>query len=425
MKTIEYSDTEKINEMLLREGLELDKAMSSVAEIMRNVRKRGDSALFEYTQRFDDFKLTKENIKVGREAIKKAYSNINPSLTEALVHAHRNITKFHCEQKKKIKEDWSIEVQNGIKVGEKITAIEAVGCYVPGGRAPYPSTVLMTCTPARAAGVERVVITSPPPIPDSILVAADICGVEEIYRIGGAQAIAALAYGTESIPRVNKIVGPGNVYVMAAKMLAYGKVDIDMPAGPSEVLILADETADPTLIASDLLAQAEHDPKAQCILVTNSGKLRERVEKEISEQIKGLKTRETAEQSLKNAAIILTKNLQESIEFANRYAPEHLEIMTEDPERIVGKIKNAGAIFLGEYAPVAAGDYASGGNHVLPTGGTARFSSQLSVRDFLKTSSVQRITKDGLSRLKNTIEKIADAEGFDAHRKSVEKRFQR
>jgi len=277
-----------------------------------------------------------------------------------------------------------------------------VGCYVPGGRAPYPSTVLMTALPARIAGVGRIVVCSPPEVSDGILAACKIAGVDEVYRVGGAQAIAALAYGTETIKPVNKIIGPGNVYVMAAKMLVYGKVGIDNPAGPSEILIIADKSAKPQFIQADLLAQEEHDPDAQAVVVTDSKKLAD---------------------GINNSTVVLTKTISECIEFANDYAPEHLEIMCRNPEKVSQKIRNAGAIFLGDYSPVAAGDYCSGGNHVLPTAGAAKFSSRLGVDDFLRKVSVQNLSKEGLERLKNSIEKLSDAEGFKAHRDSVRARF--
>jgi histidinol dehydrogenase len=423
MKLINYSDRKGIEEVLDRKSLDLEKAVSSVKPILDDVRLNGDPALIEYTKKFDNFRLTEENLKVSAAEIEKAYSKVDDNLVSALKHAHRNISRFHGEQLGRIDKGWNVEVEDGVFVGERASAVESVGAYVPGGRASYPSTVLMTCIPAKVAGVERIVIASPPPISDSILVAADICNVDEIYRVGGAQAIAALAYGTESIPRVDKIVGPGNVYVLAAKMLVYGRVDVDMPAGPSEVLILGDETTNPRFVAADLLAQAEHDPDAQCVLATDSRKLAEEVDRELAEQLKSIKTKETAEKSLGNAVVVLTEDIGESIEFANRYAAEHLEVMTDNPQKVVEKIRNAGAIFLGEYSPVAAGDYASGGNHVLPTGGAARFSSELGVRDFLKSSSIQNITRKGLSNLEETIVKIAGSEGFDAHLKSVRIRF--
>jgi histidinol dehydrogenase len=324
---------------------------------------------------------------------------------------------------KHVKKAWSTRIEEGVYVGEKVSSIESAGCYVPGGRASYASTVLMNCIPARTAGVRRVIIASPPPISDAILAAADICGVSEVYQIGGAQAIAALTYGTESIKKVDKIVGPGNIYVMAAKMLAYGKVGVDMPAGPSEALILADESTDPRLIAADVLAQAEHDPNARCVVVSDTERAISAAQREIRKQLASLKTKKVAEQSLAHAVFVLTKNLKESVDFANRYAPEHLEVLVKNPKKAAEKIRNAGAVFVGPYSPVAAGDYCSGGNHVLPTAGAARFSSELSVRDFLKTTSIQEISEKGLGRLCETVAKLADTEGLPAHKNSVGKRF--
>jgi len=309
---------------------------------------------------------------------------VSDPFLSAIRHAHKNIEKFHREQFKQIKKSWKIET---------------------------------------VANVERIVVVSPPPISPAVLVACDLCGVNEIYRVGGAQAIAALAYGTESVRRVDKIIGPGNRYVMAAKLLVFGIVTIDMPAGPSEVLIIADSEANPRFIAADILAQAEHDPDAQCILVTDSKEIADEVDNEIKNQIEDLKRREVITQSLENSYLILTRDMNEAIEFSNLYAPEHLEIMTKNPEEIAEKIKNAGAIFLGNYSPVPAGDYASGGNHVLPTGGTARFSSELGVRDFLRCYSIQKISKAGLSRLRKTIETLAEVETLDAHSNAVKKRF--
>ncbi len=423
MRFVRYSEKKEINDLLERKALDLDEVIVSVRQIIDDVRCNRDSALVDCTKRFDGFDLSKENIKVPVKDIKDAYSKVGGELVAALKHAHRNITRFHEEQMKHIPDDWSVEIEGGVNVGEKITPIHDVGAYIPGGRASYVSTVLMACIPARVAGSKRIVVVSPPPVSDSILVAADICGVDEIYRVGGAQAIAALAYGTQSIPSVDKIIGPGNVYVLAAKMLVYGKVDIDMPAGPSEALILADDTANVSFIAADMLAQAEHDPNAQCIIVTDSESVAEGVCEEISGQLGLIKSKETAEQSLKNAVIVLTNSIFESIEFANMYAAEHLEIMTKEPEVTFGKITNAGAIFLGEYSPIAAGDYVSGGNHILPTAGSARFSSELNVRDFLKTSSVQKITKEGLNNLLKTIDALSSSEGFDAHNRSANIRF--
>jgi histidinol dehydrogenase len=423
MKLIKYSDEKKVKEVVDRSAPDLEAATAVSKLIMGDVRERGDAAVIGYTKKFDRFQLTEKNICVSRKEIAAAMKRVDTELLSALKHAHRNISRFHREQMKRVEKKWSTCIEAGVSVGEKTTPIDSVGCYVPGGRASYASTVLMNCIPAKAAGVRRVVVASPPPISDAILAAAGICGVDEVYRVGGAQAVAALTYGTESIRKVDKIVGPGNVYVMAAKMLAFGKVGIDMPAGPSEVLILADDASDPKLIASDVLAQAEHDPAARCVVVTNSEKVIRKTRKEISRQLSSLKTRKTAEQSLEHATFILTKSLKESVDFANQYASEHLEVLTADPEKAAEKIRNAGAVFVGAFSPVAAGDYCSGGNHVLPTAGAARFASQLSVRDFLKTTSIQRITEKGLGSLCETIAKLAETEGFPAHKNSVGKRF--
>jgi len=310
-------------------------------------------------------------------------------------------------------------------ITEKVIPLESVGAYIPGGRATYPSTVLMTCTPAKAAGVERVVVVSPPPISDAILAACYICEVDEVYRIGGAQAIAALACGTESVRRVDKIVGPGNRYVNTAKLSVYGMVDIDMPAGPSEVVVLADAKADAGMAASDLLAQAEHDPDARCILITESAGKEAEIRKEMEIQKAGLKRAAIIQKSLeKNFFAYRTKDVGESLDVANMLAPEHLEIIAGDADALAAQIKNAGTVFVGQYAPVSAGDYATGSNHVLPTGMAARFSSGLGVRDYLKSYTTQKITKQGLLALKKTAETIAEAESLDAHAQSIRKRFE-
>jgi len=422
MRIVNYENKREI-ERVIERSLDLESVFDIVRPILRDVKENGDSALIEYTKRFDNFDLISENIKISENEIMDAYSNVSDPFLSAIRHAHKNIEKFHREQFKQIKKSWKIETGKGISITEKIAAIESIGAYVPGGIASYPSTVLMTCIPAKIANVERIVVVSPPPISPAVLVACDLCGVNEIYRVGGAQAIAALAYGTESVRRVDKIIGPGNRYVMAAKLLVFGIVTIDMPAGPSEVLIIADSEANPRFIAADILAQAEHDPDAQCILVTDSKEIADEVDNEIKNQIEDLKRREVITQSLENSYLILTRDMNEAIEFSNLYAPEHLEIMTKNPEEIAEKIKNAGAIFLGNYSPVPAGDYASGGNHVLPTGGTARFSSELGVRDFLRCYSIQKISKAGLSRLRKTIETLAEVETLDAHSNAVKKRF--
>jgi len=405
MKIIEYKKGSKeIKQLLDRSALNLERATDAMKPILQDVGENGDLALFKYTKKFDNFDLNPKNLRIPPSEIDAACSRVGRELISALKHAKRNIEKFHQEQFKQIKKEWKTEIEKGIPISEKTIPLESVGCYVPGGRASYPSTVLMTVIPARIAGVERIAVCSPPEISDEILAACKICGVDEIYRVGGAQAIAALAYGTETVKAVNKIIGPGNVYVMAAKMLVYGKVDIDTPAGPSEILIIADESANPEFIQADLLAQAEHDPNAQCVVVTNSEKLAGQIE-------------------AGNSTVVLARNLNQCIEFANDYAPEHLEIMCKNSERISSKIKNAGVIFLGEYSPVAAGDYCSGSNHVLPTAGAAKFSSRLGVEDFLKKVSIQKLSKEGLGELLDSIERITEAEGFKEHRNSVRVRF--
>lgn len=406
-----------------RKVLDSEGVNKVVKPILNGVKKGGDKALLGYTRKFDGCDLKPNKLRVTKRDIKDAYARSDKSILRALKNAHRNIKRFHSQQNKHIARSWRTTTTEGVSISEKITPIGSVGCYIPGGLASYPSTVLMTCIPAKVAGVERVILVSPPPIADSVLVAADIAGVQEIYRVGGAQAIGALAFGTESIPGVSKIVGPGNKYVLAAKNLVYGIVDIDMPAGPSEVLIIADKSAKPQLIASDILAQAEHDPDALCVLVTTSKEISNEVKKRIKEQLGELSRKKIIKKSIKNLKIVVTKNMKDAIRFTNDFAPEHLEIMTKNPEKVANDIRNAGSIFLGDYSPVAAGDYATGANHVLPTSGTARFSSQLSVRDFLKSHTVQKISRAGLSRLGETIDVLARIEGLDAHRKSADIRL--
>ncbi len=396
-----------------------------VSSIIRNVIDKQDKALIEYTKKFDKYDLTQKNIQVTKEEIKAAYSRTDPALLEALTHAHKNIKKFHYEQFKTIKKSWETETEPGVLITEKTIPLESIGAYIPGGRATYPSTVLMTCTPAKVAGVKRIAVASPPPISDAILAACYICEVDAVYRIGGAQAIAALASGTQSVRRVDKIVGPGNKYVNTAKLSVYGMVDIDMPAGPSEIMIIADAKADAKMVASDLLAQAEHDPDARCVLITESLQKEVEIRREIEQQKARLKRLLIIQTSLaKNFLVCRTKSVEESADIANMLAPEHLEIITENADILADKIKNAGTVFVGRYSPVSAGDYASGSNHVLPTGMAARFSSSLGVRDYLKNFTTQKITKQGLMSLRKTIETLAVAESLDAHAQSVRQRFE-
>ena len=420
MRTLQYGKDD-LKAVVERQGLDYSSTVGYVKGIVDSVRKNGDRALLEYTQKFDNVELG--SVIVTKEEINRAHRRLGKETLTALEVASRNIRKLHIVQYKNIKKEWICGVSPGVKVGERITPLESVGCYVPGGRAAYPSTVLMTCVPAKIAGVKRIVVVSPPPIPDSVLAACKIADVDEVYRVGGAHAIAALAYGTESIKPVDKVVGPGNKYVTAAKMLVYGAVDIDMPAGPSEVLVIADDTADPGFIASDIMAQAEHDPNAQCILVTTSVRVADKVGYIVGREMMTSEKREILFKSLENFTIVLVKSLAEAVEFANQYAPEHLEIQTKKADVVGRKIVNAGAVFIGPYSPVAAGDYASGANHVLPTSGAARFSSPLSIRDFLKYTSIQKITKDGLKKLAQTITTLAQREGLTEHRRSVERRL--
>lgn len=426
---ISYYDKENLSKLTEKSQEDIEDILPTVSEILKNVKNSKDLSLIEYTKKFDNVEI--ESLKVSKDEIKESYLNLkesNPELLNSLEEASENIAKFH---KKQIPQEWEIELRKGITAGQIIRPINKVGCYIPGGRAAYPSTILMTVIPAKIAGVENIICCSPPQedgkIMDAILVAADIAGADKIYKVGGAQAIAAMAYGTESIPQVEKIVGPGNIFVTAAKKLVYGNVDIEFPAGPSEVLIIADKTANPEYIAYDILSQAEHDPNASCYLVTDNLKLAKKTKKEIELKTKEAKRKEVIEESLKKfGKIIVTKSIEEAVDISNEYAPEHLIIMTknnEADEKILKKIKNAGSIFLGKYSPVAAGDYGSGTNHVLPTDRGARMYSGLSTESFLKKPTVQTITQKGLKSLENVVVPIAEYEGFYAHADSIKVRL--
>jgi len=427
MKILDYlREPNEIRELIMRPLPDVSEAYSTVASILDDVRDRGDEAVFDYTEKFDGTGLSKGNVKVSSKEIKEAVKKTPPKLLKALKRAAENIGKVSGRQLSQIKEEWSIKVKDGVSVGEKTVPRSSVGCYIPGGRASYPSTVLMTAIPAITAGVEKIVVVSPPQVSDVVLAACDACGATAVFRVGGAQAVAALAYGTYSIPRVDKIVGPGNKYVTAAKSLAFsqGLCGIDSPAGPSELMVVADDTASPEYVAADILAQAEHDPDARCVLVSPSIDLIESVGGEVEKQAKGLPRPEIIAESIRSFTAVKTQDLAECVEFANQYAPEHVEVITEDARKLANEIESAAAVFIGPYSPVAAGDYASGGNHVLPTGGAARFSSPLSVRDFMKSVSVQELTEKGLTSLSDTVSDIADAEGLTAHRESIRKREQ-
>jgi histidinol dehydrogenase len=369
--------------------------------------------------------VTSAELKVTPEEIERAYGQVNGAVVDSLKVAARNITRFHQAQVER--EMWSVEVTNGVLAGRMIRPMDRVGCYIPGGRAVYPSTVLMTTIPATVAGVLEVALTTPPGkdmvVHPATLVAADVAGCREIYKAGGPWGIAALAYGTETVPKVDKIVGPGNKYVTAAKMMVYGKVDIDSPAGPSEALILADETGDPTLIALDFLSQIEHDPDSAAVLATTSRELAEAVCREIQREFSTLPRKEIFESSLAKSQVIIAVDMAEAIDFSNKYAPEHLQILTNDPFALLPRIKHAGSIFLGPYAPVPVGDYASGTNHVLPTAQCARMFSGLSVDDFIKKPTFQYLSREGLESLKDVVVTLAEAEGLPNHARAVLARF--
>lgn len=422
MEILKY-DKETVNDLIKRSQADINEILAIVSDILVDVKENKDESIKRYTAKFDGAEL--DDLKVSDEEIKEAYDSLDDNLIDALKSASKNIEKFHKAQ---IPQEWSMEVDTGITAGQIIRPINSVGCYIPGGRAAYPSSILMTVIPAKIAGVERIIACTPPSkegkIMDAILVAADLAGAHEIYKCGGAQAIAGMAYGTESIEKVEKIVGPGNVFVTGAKKLVYGDVDIEFPAGPSEVLVLADSTANPEYLAHDFLSQAEHDPNASCFLVTDDEKIAEESKVLIEKFAKEAVRSEIIEESLaKHGHIILCDNMDDAIDFTNEYAPEHLIITTKDDEAVLAKIKNAGSIFMGPYSPVAAGDYGSGTNHVLPTSGGAKMYSGLSTEAFLKKPTVQTITKEGIEKLSKTVLPIAEYEGFFAHANSVKVRL--
>jgi histidinol dehydrogenase len=417
---LEYQEN---TEVFNRSKLDAEGVMDTVKTILSTVKKDGDTALRQYTKKFDNVELNL--IRVDDEVINNSLKNLDDKLIKALKKAAHNISKFHKAQ---IPDEWMIEVDDGVMAGQIIRPLDIVGCYIPGGRAVYPSTILMTVIPAKIAGVSRIICCTPPQpdgsVSDVVLAAARVAGATEIYKVGGAQAVAAMAYGTKTIPKVDKIVGPGNIFVTAAKKLVYGDVDIDFPAGPSEVLIIADETGDPEYIAIDMIAQAEHDPNAACVLVTTSETLALKVDKIVNEQSVQMKRNEIITESLEKYGLILVApSIDEAIKFSNKYAPEHLIIMTENPEEVVKNITNAGSIFLGELTPVSAGDYGSGTNHVLPTSGCARMYSGLSAESFIKKPTVQRLNDKGVINLNEMVTTLAEYEGLYAHAESFKKRF--
>jgi len=401
-----------------------DEVAVVVKEVVERVRKEGDPALLEYTEKFDRVSLSLKDIKVTPQEIKDAYTHVDQKKVDALKLAAANIRSFH--EKQKIS-SWVNQEADGVILGQLARPIGRAGVYVPGGKACYPSSVLMNVIPAKVAGVEQLIMCSPIPggaLNPYILVAADIAGVSEIYKVGGAQAIAAMAYGTATIPKVDKIVGPGNIYVATAKRYVFGQVDIDMIAGPSEILVIADDSADPAFVAAYLLSQAEHDELASSILITTSRALADQVNAEVERQLANLSRKEIARKAIDHfGAIVLVKSLQEAADASNSIAPEHLELAVEKPFDLLALIKNAGAIFLGHYTPESVGDYIAGPNHVLPTGGTARFFSPLSTDSFMKKSSLIFYTKEGLDKVADAVMQIADVEGLEAHGNTIKIRM--
>jgi histidinol dehydrogenase len=399
-----------------------DHSYETVKAILKDVQEKGDEALFEYTKKFDQVDL--ETLMVTCDEIEDAYKKISDELISALKEAIENITSFHEKQKR---QSWLDTSTSGTILGQLLRPLSRVGVYVPGGTAAYPSSVIMNVVPAKVAGVKEIVMVSPPnkngEVNPGVLVAADLLGIDEIYKIGGAQAVGALAYGTETIKKVDKITGPGNIYVALAKKEVFGLVDIDMVAGPSEIAILADEKANPAYIAADLLSQAEHDPLAQAILITTSEELAEKVQKQLTIHLSQLPRKEIAEKSLKNnGAIYIVPDLDAGIQLLNDYAPEHAEIMVQDPMTYLGKIKNAGALFLGEHSAEVVGDYFAGPNHILPTGGSARFSSPLNVDDFMKKTSVIYYSKEDLLKKAEAIQTLANFEQLRGHANAIKVR---
>ena len=415
-----------LEDMLKRSPNSYGEYEKTVNEILAKVKSEGDEALFEFTKKFDKFDLNAENIRVSDAEIEEAYSSFDKELLEIIRKSKENIRVYHQRQ---LQNSWFTSEENGVMLGQKVTALEKVGVYVPGGKAAYPSSVLMNIVPAKVAGVDKIVMTTPcnaeGKVNPAVLVAAKEAGADEIYKIGGAQAIGALAYGTESVPKVDKIVGPGNIYVALAKKAVYGHVNIDSVAGPSEILIIADETANPRYVAADLLSQAEHDELASAILITTSEDLAKQVSVEVENFTNVLSRKEIMQKSLDNFGyILIAENMEEAVETANAIASEHLEIVTKDPFYIMTKIRNAGAIFIGENSCESLGDYFAGPNHVLPTNGTAKFFSPLSVDDFVKKSSIIYYSKEALKPVYKDVAKFARAEQLTAHANAIEVRFE-
>lgn len=429
MRTVRLTkeSTKDILENLLkRSPNNYGKFEAAVADILANVKEKGDEALFSYTKEFDKVEVTPETIRVTEAEIEEAYKAVDASLLEVIRKALVNIRSYHEKQRQN---SWFTSTENGTMLGQKVTPLNRVGVYVPGGKAVYPSSVLMNIVPAKVAGVPHIVMTTPPgkdgKVNPSTLVAAKEAGADEIYKVGGAQAVGALAYGTASIPKVDKIVGPGNIFVALAKKAVYGHVSIDSIAGPSEILVLADETANAHYVAADLLSQAEHDEMASAILITTSTELAQNVEKEIEGYLKVLSRKEIIEKSLENFGyILIAEDMDEAIEAANEIASEHMEIVTKNAFEVMMKVRNAGAIFIGEYSSEPLGDYFAGPNHVLPTNGTAKFFSALSVDDFIKKSSIVYYSRSALQEIHKDIIRFASSEQLTAHANSIAVRFE-
>lgn len=419
--------TNLLEDLLQRSPNQYTQYESRVLEILEHVKNEKDQAVFDYTKQFDGADITADTITVTKEEIAQAYDLVDESLVEIIRKAKENIRIYHEKQKQY---SWFDSKPDGTMLGQKVTALQRVGVYVPGGKAVYPSSVLMNVIPAKVAGVEEIVMVTPPgkdgKINPNTLVAANEAGVDVVYKVGGAQAIAALAYGTDSIPKVDKIVGPGNIYVALAKKAVYGHVSIDSIAGPSEILVIADETANPRYVAADLLSQAEHDELASAILVTTSETLAKEVSKQVEVFVEELSRTEIMKKSLENYGYILVADtMEEVIDIANEIAPEHLEIMTANPYDVMMRVRNAGAIFIGEYSSEPLGDYFAGPNHVLPTNGTAKFFSPLGVDDFIKKSSIIAYSKEALEAIHSDIEQFAEAEKLTAHANSIKVRFEK
>ena len=429
MRTVRLTkeSTKDILENLLkRSPNNYGKFEAAVADILANVKEKGDEALFSYTKEFDKVEVTADTIRVTEAEIQEAYEAVDASLLEVIRKALVNIRSYHEKQRQN---SWFTSTENGTMLGQKVTPLNRVGVYVPGGKAVYPSSVLMNIVPAKVAGVPHIVMTTPPgkdgKVCASTLVAAREAGADEIYKVGGAQAVGALAYGTESIPKVDKIVGPGNIFVALAKKAVYGYVSIDSIAGPSEILVLADETANPRYVAADLLSQAEHDELACAILITTSREFADKVDQEVKGFVEVLSRKEIIQKSLDNFGyILIAEDMDEAIEAANEIAPEHMEIVTANPFEDMMKVKNAGAIFIGEYSSEPLGDYFAGPNHVLPTNGTAKFFSALSVDDFIKKSSIVYYSKAALRDIHKDIVQFATSEQLTAHANSIAVRFE-